>query len=80
MNLFRILLAALPAAFAHAQVETAQDITRVTLEQSIVPLYGPWRFTVDDSPIDPAANGFRGGPCLSQSKKQTSTNRQHQHS
>jgi Stage II sporulation protein E (SpoIIE) len=60
MNLFRILLACVaclvPAAFAQAQVETAQDVTRVTLGQSVVPLYGPWRFTVGDSPIDPATH------------------------
>ena len=60
MNLFRILLACVaclvPAAFAQTQVETAQDITRVTLGQSVVPLYGPWRFTVGDSPIDPATH------------------------
>jgi hypothetical protein len=27
--------------------------TYVTLGQSSVPLYGPWKFTVGDSPIDP---------------------------
>jgi hypothetical protein len=28
------------------------SVTRVTLGQSAVPLYGPWKFTVGDSPID----------------------------
>jgi hypothetical protein len=27
--------------------------THITLGQSAVPLYGPWKFTVGDSPIDP---------------------------
>jgi Stage II sporulation protein E (SpoIIE) len=29
------------------------SIAHVTLGQSAVPLYGPWKFTVGDSPIDP---------------------------
>ena len=29
-------------------------MTHVTLGPSVVPLYGPWKFTVGDSPIDPA--------------------------
>jgi hypothetical protein len=28
----------------------------ITLGQSMVPLYGPWKFQVGDSPIDPATN------------------------
>jgi hypothetical protein len=28
----------------------------VTLGRSVVPLYGPWKFTLGDSPIDPATN------------------------
>ena len=31
----------------------ADGIAHVTLGQSAVPLYGPWKFTVGDSPIDP---------------------------
>src|SRR5580658_8686239 len=44
---------------AHAQTQPAQpgsstdSIAHVTLGQSAVPLYGPWKFTVGDSPIDP---------------------------
>jgi hypothetical protein len=30
-----------------------QNVAQVTLGQSAVPLYGPWKFTVGDSPIDP---------------------------
>jgi hypothetical protein len=33
-----------------------QGTTRVTLGPSVVPLYGPWKFTVGDSPIDRATN------------------------
>jgi serine phosphatase RsbU (regulator of sigma subunit) len=29
------------------------DTVNITLGQSAVPLYGPWKFTVGDSPIDP---------------------------
>jgi hypothetical protein len=31
----------------------AQNTAHITLGQSAVPLYGPWKFTVGDSPIDP---------------------------
>jgi hypothetical protein len=33
--------------------QTTDSIAHVTLGQSAVPLYGPWKFTVGDSPIDP---------------------------
>jgi hypothetical protein len=39
--------------FAQAQDKPAQGTTHVTLGQSVVPLYGPWKFTIGDSPIDP---------------------------
>jgi hypothetical protein len=50
------LAAAQPApdpANPSAPVTEAQSTARVTLGQSAVPLYGPWKFTVGDSPIDP---------------------------
>jgi len=38
----------------HAQGQPGPDSTaQVTLGQSAVPLYGPWKFTIGDSPIDP---------------------------
>jgi serine phosphatase RsbU (regulator of sigma subunit) len=40
-----------PARPALAQADGAVPIT---LGQSVVPLYGPWKFTFGDSPIDPA--------------------------
>ena len=60
MNRFRRLLTLLTClvlpALAHAQVDPAQETTRVTLGPSVVPLYGPWKFTAGDSPVDPATN------------------------
>jgi hypothetical protein len=60
MNRFRCLLALLTCLvlvpFAQAQDKPAQGTAHVTLGQSVVPLYGPWKFTVGDSPIDPATH------------------------
>jgi len=60
MNRFRCALAILAwlvlGVYAQAQVESAQGTTHVTLGPSVVPLYGPWKFTVGDSPVDPATN------------------------
>jgi hypothetical protein len=60
MNRFRCLLALLTClvlvAFAQAQDKPALGTTHVTLGPSVVPLYGPWKFTVGDSPIDPATH------------------------
>ena len=50
------LAAAKPApqpATPPALLAESQSVAHVTLGQSAVPLYGPWRFTVGDSPIDP---------------------------
>jgi hypothetical protein len=45
------------ATTGHAQNPSAAQaqapVVRITLGQSAVPLYGPWKFTVGDSPIDP---------------------------
>jgi hypothetical protein len=30
----------------------------ITLGQSVVPLYGPWKFTIGDSPVDPATHAL----------------------
>jgi hypothetical protein len=60
LNRFRCLLSLLvcllPAVATRAQKAPAQEITHVTLGPSSVPLYGPWKFRVGDSPIDPATN------------------------
>jgi hypothetical protein len=56
-----IVAAAQPACAANSEPMTqpahpgnsADGIAHVTLGQSAVPLYGPWKFTVGDSPIDP---------------------------
>jgi hypothetical protein len=57
--LFSVLLCLLIAVTAHAQSgqpESRQPMTHVTLGPSSVPLYGPWKFRVGDSPIDPETN------------------------
>jgi hypothetical protein len=61
--LLSFLLLSLAALFAGGVVAAAQtasgpdrttdSVAHVTLGQSAVPLYGPWKFTVGDSPIDP---------------------------
>ena len=49
-----LLAAAVPSAQAQARPDRGSDRTaHVTLGQSAVPLYGPWKFTIGDSPIDP---------------------------
>jgi hypothetical protein len=43
----------LPAQASAAQHQAAEKTAQVDLGQSSVPLYGPWKFTVGDSPVDP---------------------------
>jgi hypothetical protein len=38
------------------RVQPSDRIAHVTLGQSILPLNGPWKFTIGDSPIDPATH------------------------
>jgi len=49
-----VLAAALPADLPRASSAQSDGALHITLGQSVIPLYGPWRFTVGDSPIDPA--------------------------
>lgn len=37
----------------HAEQPSVQGAVEITLTRSTVPLYGPWKFTVGDSPTDP---------------------------
>lgn len=54
--LFSVLsLRAWPQSAPHAEA-AASPAFHVKLAQSAVPLYTPWKFTVGDSPIDPATN------------------------
>jgi hypothetical protein len=46
-------LAAAQVAPQSAPPAQSQSAARITLGQSAVPLFGPWKFTVGDSPIDP---------------------------
>jgi hypothetical protein len=48
-----VLLAVGALAILLPALAGAQDSTQVVLGQSSVPLYGPWKFTVGDSPVDP---------------------------
>jgi Stage II sporulation protein E (SpoIIE) len=55
---FLVLLALLlyaqsPNPPAAAQRADAPNVVAVTLGQATVPLYGPWKFTIGDSPADP---------------------------
>jgi hypothetical protein len=60
MNRCRFLLTLLAclvfSPVASAQTDQPQTATHVTLGRSVVPLYGPWKFTLGDSPIDPATH------------------------
>jgi hypothetical protein len=40
------------AIAAHAQASPSPQPIHITLGQSVVPLYGPWKFTMGDSPMD----------------------------
>jgi hypothetical protein len=46
-------LAAAQSAQQFAPPAESRSAAHVTLGQSAVPLFGPWKFTVGDSPIDP---------------------------
>ena len=46
------------AQAAPAQSDVAEHgAAEISLGQSAVPLYGPWKFTVGDSPVDPVTHG-----------------------
>ena len=44
------------AAPPQVQPAKADTIAPITLGQSVVPLYGPWRFQVGDAPVDPVTH------------------------
>jgi hypothetical protein len=46
----------LVAAVLSAQTSSQPAAVEITLGQSAVPLYGPWKFQVGDSPTDPATH------------------------
>ena len=50
------LLLCVIAASAQPAHPTPSPTASITLGQSVVPLNGPWRFTLGDSPIDPATH------------------------
>jgi len=54
---FLAMLAGVSAASAQPTDSTrATAIAQVTIGQSVAPLYGPWKFHVGDSPLDPATH------------------------
>jgi hypothetical protein len=61
--LLALLACLVCVVFAFAQNTPSAEPIHITLGQSVVPLYGPWKFTVGDSPLDPAT----GAPLWAQS-------------
>ena len=61
--LLALLACLVCVVFASAQNTPSAEPIHITLGQSVVPLYGPWKFTVGDSPLDPAT----GAPLWAQS-------------
>jgi hypothetical protein len=59
---FNVLLLFAYSGWAQAQPvpvkpeRVADDMAEISLGQSAVPLYGPWKFAVGDSPIDPVTH------------------------
>ena len=45
-----------PAQHARQAADTQQPASHITLGQSVFALNGPWKFTLGDSPIDPATH------------------------
>jgi len=54
LSVCALLATAGPAELPNAPSEQSVSALHITLGKSVFPLYGPWRFTVGDSPIDPA--------------------------
>ncbi len=61
--LLALLACLVCTVFASSQNTPSPEPIHITLGQSVVPLYGPWKFSVGDSPIDPVT----GGPLWAQS-------------
>ena len=51
-----LLLCGIGATAQSSAAAALSPTVPIQLGQSMVPLYGPWRFQVGDSPIDPATN------------------------
>jgi hypothetical protein len=45
-----------PASSAQTILAVVPPVERITVGHSTVPLYGPWKFQVGDSPIDPVTH------------------------
>jgi signal transduction histidine kinase len=53
---FLILLAGERGGFLHAQTREQSSQPRADLGQSAIPLNGPWKFQIHDSPLDPVSH------------------------
>ncbi len=62
--LLALLACLVCTVFASAQNTPSAEPIHITLGQSVVPLYGPWKFSVGDSPLDPST----GGPLWAQAE------------
>ena len=54
-----------------AQSNATSQPVSITLGQSVVPLHGPWKFTVGDSPLDPNGTPLWAQPDFDDSKWET---------
>ncbi len=54
LSICAVLASAGSAELPQAPSAPSDTTLHITLGQSLIPLYGPWRFTIGDSPIDPA--------------------------
>jgi Stage II sporulation protein E (SpoIIE) len=75
---FPVLLLFAYGGWAQAQAvpvkpeSAADNMAEISLGQSAVPLYGPWKFTVGDSPVDPVTHApLWAGPGFDDSKWET---------
>ena len=69
--LLNLLVWLVAAISGHAQSSSSSQPVRITLGQSVVPLYGPWKFTVGDSPLDPSGAPLWAQPGFDDSKWET---------
>ena len=56
---------------AQAQIHPSSEPIHITLGQSVVSLYGPWKFTVGDSPIDSSGAPLWAQPSFDDSHWET---------
>ena len=65
--LWAVFVAKAPAQYA-ALAATNQTNQTIQLGDSVAPLYGPWKFTVGDSPVDASGQPLWAEPGFDDSK------------